>query len=120
MLFMTGSNKIVFLTMWIASLFGIAAYLIWIEFTDYELQKKMKEIGGKNEIEFDGLLPTENVEMVEEQLAAAQEKVDEHIAAAAESVIEKKTAVKELVSEKKSQAKKAASEILDKRRNSDD
>ena len=58
----------------------------------------MKEIGGKNEIEFDGLLPTENVEMVEEQLAAAQEKVDEHIAAAAESVIEKKTAVKELVS----------------------
>ena len=44
MLFMTGSNKIVFLTLWIASLFGIAAYLIWIEFTDYELQKKMKEI----------------------------------------------------------------------------
>ena len=28
MLFITGSNKIIFLTLWIASLFGIAAYLI--------------------------------------------------------------------------------------------
>ena len=105
LLFITGSNKIVFLVLWIASLFGIAAYLIWIEFIDYELQKKINEIGGKSEPEFEVLIPTDNVAIAEEHLAAAQEKVEEHIAAAAETVNEKKAAVHQ---------------IIDKRRNSDD
>ena len=120
MLFLTGSNKIVFLTLWIVSLFGIAAYLIWVEFTDYELQKKMSEIGGKDEENFEGLIAIETVEIADEHLAATQERVDEHIQAVAESVSGKKAAVKEKVSERKAQAYKAASEILDKRRNSDD
>lgn len=127
MLFITGSNKIVFLTLWIASLFGIAVYLIWIEYTDYELQKKMNEIGGRDEGDIDGLISTSNVELVEEHLAQAQERVEEHIQAATESVSEKRAAVQERVSERKAQAqerigekKKAASEIIEKRRNSDD
>lgn len=120
MLFLTGSNKIVFLTLWIVSLFGIASYLIWVEFTDYELQKKMSEIGGKDKEEFDGLIALETVEIADEHLAATQEKVDEHIQAVAETVSGKKTAVKEKVSEKKAQAHKVANEILEKRRNQDD
>ena len=105
LLFLTESNKIVFLTLWIASLFCIATYLIWIEFTDYELQKTMNEISGKTENEFEGLLSNDNVTMVEDCLMAAQEKVEQRITEATEKVYEKKVAVQEK---------------WDKRRNSDD
>lgn len=44
LLFWTESNKVVFLILWIASLFGIAVYLILVEYSDYNLQEKLSEI----------------------------------------------------------------------------
>jgi len=43
--FITKSSKLVFLVLWIVSLFGIAFYLLYVEFTDFKLQEKMKEFG---------------------------------------------------------------------------
>lgn len=40
------SSKIIFLVLWIVSLFAIAVYLIGVEYVDYKLQEKMKEISG--------------------------------------------------------------------------
>lgn len=40
------SSKIIFLVLWIVSLFVIAVYLIGVEYVDYKLQEKMNEIRG--------------------------------------------------------------------------
>lgn len=41
LLLVTDSSKILFLVLWIISLFGIAIYLIAVEYMDYHLQKQM-------------------------------------------------------------------------------
>lgn len=40
------SSRIIFLVLWIVSLFAIAVYLIGVEYVDYKLQEKMNEISG--------------------------------------------------------------------------
>ena len=40
------SSKIIFLVLWIVSLFAIAVYLFGVEYVDYKLQEKMNEISG--------------------------------------------------------------------------
>lgn len=42
------SSKIIFLVLWIVSLFVIAVYLIGVEYVDYKLQEKMNEISGRD------------------------------------------------------------------------
>ena len=43
------SSKIIFLVLWIVSLFAIAVYLIGVEYVDYyKLQEKMNEISGSD------------------------------------------------------------------------
>ena len=41
MLFWTGSSKIIFLILWIASMFGIAVYLIYVEYMDYNIRERL-------------------------------------------------------------------------------
>lgn len=48
LLFWTNSNKVVFLILWIVSLFAIAAYLILVEYMDYNLQEKLNEINEED------------------------------------------------------------------------
>ena len=49
LLFWTESNKVVFLILWIVSLFAIAAYLILVEYMDYNLQEKLNEINDEED-----------------------------------------------------------------------
>ena len=44
LLFLTGSSKIIFLVLWIASLFIIAAYLIHVEYSDYKVQEMVNSL----------------------------------------------------------------------------
>ena len=44
LLFWTDSNKVVFLILWIVSLFGIAVYLLFVEYMDFYLQEKLNEL----------------------------------------------------------------------------
>ena len=47
LLFWTDSNKVVFLILWIVSLFALATYLILVEYVDYNLQEKLTNCGMK-------------------------------------------------------------------------
>lgn len=56
LLFLSEGSRVIFLLLWIVSMFGIAAYLIAVEYTDYEMQNKVKQI-TKKEVELDQLTP---------------------------------------------------------------
>lgn len=43
--FIIPGTKFLFLMLWIISLFGIAFYLLYVEYTDYKVLNKMKEFG---------------------------------------------------------------------------
>ena len=59
LLFLSDGSRVIFLLLWIVSMFGIAAYLIAVEYVDYEMQNKVKKITQK-EVALDQLtaLPT--------------------------------------------------------------
>lgn len=44
LMFLAGGNKVFTLMLWILSMFAVAAYLIAVEYADYELQKKLENI----------------------------------------------------------------------------
>ncbi len=50
LMFITDSNKVIWLILWIVSLFAISAYLIVVEYGDYNLQHRINSITG-NEAE---------------------------------------------------------------------
>ena len=49
LLFFTGSSKVIFLILWIVSLFVLAAYLITVEYMDYNLMERMAKLRGHDE-----------------------------------------------------------------------
>lgn len=44
LVFLTDSNKVVFLTLWIISMFAISVYLIYIEYMDFQIQELIAKI----------------------------------------------------------------------------
>lgn len=56
LLFLSEGSRVIFLLLWIVSMFSIAAYLIAVEYIDYEMQNKVKKI-TKKEVELDQLTP---------------------------------------------------------------
>ena len=44
LMFLAEGNKVFTLILWIVSMFALAAYLIGVEYMDYELQKKLQDI----------------------------------------------------------------------------
>ena len=44
LMFLAEGNKVVTLMLWVLSMFAVAAYLIAVEYADYELQKKLENI----------------------------------------------------------------------------
>ena len=44
LMFLAEDNKVFTLILWILSMFALAAYLIGVEYMDYELQKKLRDI----------------------------------------------------------------------------
>lgn len=43
-MFITNGSKVIFLLMWIATMFAVAAYLIAVEYLNFELKRKVEEI----------------------------------------------------------------------------
>ena len=54
LMFLADGNKVFTLMLWILSMFAVAAYLIAVEYMDYELQKKLRDIAQLQEDVFDG------------------------------------------------------------------
>lgn len=55
-MFKQDSSKVIFLILWIVSLFAISAYLIAIEYMDYQVQLKLNEWGISDNDEIKNLL----------------------------------------------------------------
>ena len=43
--FISNRSKLVFLLLWIVSLFGIAFYLLYVEYMDFKIQEQLQEFG---------------------------------------------------------------------------
>ena len=56
LMFLAGGNKVFTLMLWILSMFAVAAYLVAVEYMDYELQKKLRSIAQLEESAFGGLM----------------------------------------------------------------
>ena len=74
LLFLSDGSRVIFLLLWIVSMFGIAAYLIAVEYVDYEMQNKVKKITQK-EVELDQLmaLPTSMPQLLPHLRGRSQE-----------------------------------------------
>lgn len=48
LLLMTGSDRIIFLSLWVISMFLIAAYLIYAEYMDFKVDKTVAHITGQS------------------------------------------------------------------------
>ena len=98
LLFWTDSSKVVFLILWIASLFGIAIYLILVEYSDYKLQKKLGEISGQKDKEVQALLAP-NLTGMEDKIRNVIEKIDSGLNAPEELETKEDSEVKNVLIE---------------------
>lgn len=73
--FLINSSKLVFLILWIVSLFGIAFYLMYVEYTDFKMQGRLSELG---EGDFNPLIG-EKIEAVTNDVSDRADKIDEHV-----------------------------------------
>ena len=99
--FLTNGSKLIFLILWIVSLFGIAFYLLYIEFTDFKMQEKMRDVGLLGEeSEQEALIGAEVTERLEElkDIRANFNNLDVF-----NDIKELKAGIKEEIAEKKAQ-----------------
>ena len=75
LLFFTNSSKIIFLVLWIASLFLIAAYLIHVEYSDYKIQEMVNSLQD-SEGGIDSLI---DIDSIYTRVSAPKRKLDEKI-----------------------------------------
>ena len=98
LMFLAEGNKVFTLMLWILSMFAVAAYLIAVEYADYELQKKLENITQMEQKSLGTLLELPELPKVprmglllrhstrEEQETPETEPVPEETAAAAEDI----------------------------------
>ena len=77
--FAISSAKLVFLILWIISLFGIAGYLIYVEYSDYKMMQQLEEFGVELEVDkIDRRLLGDSVQQVESIAKDIEERVEHH------------------------------------------
>ncbi|MCF0130247.1 MAG: hypothetical protein HUJ71_00905 [Pseudobutyrivibrio sp.] len=86
--FITDGSKLIFLILWIVSLFGISGYLVFIEFTDYKAQERLNEYGkiqaqpesliGDIAAEAEALV-LDKVNTIDDKLEEEQKRIEEEI-----------------------------------------
>lgn len=98
LMFLAEGNKVFTLMLWILSMFAVAAYLIAVEYADYELQKKLENITQMEQESLGTLLELPELPKVprmglllrhgtrEEQETPETEPVPEETVAAAEDI----------------------------------
>lgn len=95
LLFLTGSSKIIFLVLWIASLFIIAAYLIHVEYSDYKIQEMVNSLQDAED-NIDGLI---DINSIYTKVAAPKKKLDDIITNVKTDIQTQITAVQDKVAE---------------------
>lgn len=95
LLFLTGSSKIIFLVLWIASLFIIAAYLIHVEYSDYKIQEMVNSLQDLGS-DIDGLI---DIDSIYTKVSAPKKKLDDIITNVKTDIQTQITAVQDKVAE---------------------
>lgn len=90
--FITDASKLFFLILWILSLFGIAFYLMYVEYQDDKLQKQMQTLRGEDK-EGDDL--GEPKVLIGEAVSNAGKAVERKVNAFDDRINEKKEELKE-------------------------
>lgn len=95
LLFLTGSSKIIFLVLWIASLFIIAAYLIYVEYSDYKVQEMVNSLQDSGS-DIDGLI---DIDSIYTKVSAPKKKLGDIITNVKTDIQTQITAVQDKVAE---------------------
>ena len=116
--FLTDGSKLIFLILWIISLFGIAFYLMYVEYSDDKLQRQMKAfgLGGNGDMEDESSLISFGVENTETKALKHMENVDRSIEEKKQEVQNALIETKESVAEKFEERKKIAAERREERK----
>ena len=116
--FLTDGSKLIFLILWIVSLFGIAFYLMYVEYSDDKLQRQMKAfgLGGNGDMEDESSLISFGVENTETKALRHMENVDRSIEEKKQEVQNALIETKESVAEKFEECKKIAAERREERK----
>ena len=116
--FLTDGSKLIFLILWIVSLFGIAFYLMYVEYSDDKLQRQMKAfgLGGNGDMEDESSLISFGVENTETKALKHMENVDRSIEEKKQEVQKALIETKESVAEKFEERKKIAAERREERK----
>lgn len=116
--FLTDGSKLIFLILWIVSLFGIAFYLMYVEYSDDKLQRQMKAfgLGGNGDMEDESCLISFGVENTETKALKHMENVDRSIEEKKQEVQNALIETKESVAEKFEERKKIAAERREERK----
>ena len=109
---------LIFLILWIVSLFGIAFYLMYVEYSDDKLQRQMKAfgLGGNGDMEDESSLISFGVENTETKALKHMENVDRSIEEKKQEVQNALIETKESVAEKFEERKKIAAERREERK----
>ena len=83
---LTGSNKIMFLIIWVFCMFILCIYLITIEYIDDSIQKTLEEVTDR-EAGFDDLFI--GTEQIEERISERHDRIHERIQARHERRLER-------------------------------
>lgn len=99
--FAISEGKLVFLLLWIISLFGIATYLIYVEYSDYKMLEQLKEFG----VDEDAL--REDVNLIGEGVQQAESNITEKLDYAGDLIDAEKQKIEAEIAERKEQLKEA-------------
>ena len=105
LMFLAEGNKVFTLMLWILSMFTVAAYLIAVEYADYELQKKIEDITQREQESFGALLELPKAPRAVQLYRELREGREQPAAAVAETA-----AAEMAVAEEKAPAEIAAAE----------
>lgn len=101
--FISNRSKLVFLLLWIISLFGISFYLLYIEYMDFKLQARLKEFGIILEDENKALIGHEVVQGLDDINAVRKEVVQD--------IKDKKKEIKNEIRKEKEEIRKEKKEL---------
>ena len=90
LMFLAEGNKVFTLMLWILSMFTVAAYLIAVEYADYELQKKIEDITQREQESFGALLELPKAPRAVQLYRELREGREQPAAAAEMAVAEEK------------------------------
>ena len=96
LMFLAEGNKVFTLMLWILSMFTVAAYLIAVEYADYELQKKIEDITQREQESFGALLELPKAPRAVQLYRELREGREQPAAAAAETAAAEKKAPAEI------------------------